>query len=70
MSPHGACSGLYIVTGGSFHSFKMLPILGKYAVQMLDGELDPALQKRWAFRQDMSDPGGRGLYPERELKDI
>lgn len=70
MSPHPTCTGLYIVTAGSFHAFKMFPILGKYAVQMLDGNLDSELEKRWAWHQQMTPPGGRELFPTRDLKDF
>lgn len=68
ISPHTACKDLYIATAGSFHSFKFLPLLGKYVVQMLDGVLDPDLASRWAWDQPVLPPGGRELYPTREFK--
>ncbi|KAK0658007.1 FAD dependent oxidoreductase [Cercophora newfieldiana] len=52
ISPHSATKGLYVATCGSFHGFKFLPVLGKYVVEMLDGKLDPALKKKWAWDRE------------------
>ncbi len=38
ITPHPACGDLYMATCGSFHGFKFFPVLGKYVVQMLDGQ--------------------------------
>ncbi|KAK9769255.1 putative FAD dependent oxidoreductase domain-containing protein [Seiridium cardinale] len=67
---HPHSKNLYIVTGGSFHSWKFLPILGKYAIQMITGNLDAKLVKTWAW--DREDNGGahEGLIPHREMRDI
>ncbi|KAM7222023.1 FAD dependent oxidoreductase [Rhypophila decipiens] len=70
ISPHPACKDLYIATAGSFHSFKFLPILGKYVVKMLDGALDPDLTTRWAWDQPVFSNGDRERYPTRELKEF
>ncbi|KAI9642603.1 hypothetical protein NHQ30_009408 [Ciborinia camelliae] len=48
ISEHPHCHNLYIATGGSFHGWKFLPIIGDYVVKMLDCELDDDLTKRWA----------------------
>ncbi|KAI0476084.1 FAD dependent oxidoreductase [Xylariaceae sp. FL0804] len=49
ISPHAACAGLYVATCGSFHGYKFFPVLGRYVAQMLDGTLDDALARRWAW---------------------
>lgn len=43
--PHPHSKNLYIASGGSFHAWKFLPILGKYVVAMLQGELDSDLAR-------------------------
>ena len=70
ISPHLHAENLYIATGGSFHSWKFLPNIGKYVAQMLHGELDSVLMEKWAW--DRSASGGiMGMYdPTRDLKDI
>ncbi|GMF73816.1 unnamed protein product [Aspergillus oryzae] len=55
ISPHSASKGLYIATCGSFHGFKFFPVLGKYVVQMLEGELAPELIERWAWDRQRPD---------------
>lgn len=68
---HPHSKNLYIVTGGSFHSWKFLPILGKYVIEMMEGNLDPKLAKIWAWDRD--DKGGsahEGLIPTREMKNV
>jgi sarcosine oxidase/L-pipecolate oxidase len=68
--PHPNCRNLFIATGGSFHAWKFLPILGKYVVQMLEGRLDPDMSLKWAW--DRSDKGSahEHLAPRREMRDI
>ncbi|KAG8531732.1 uncharacterized protein KY384_003364 [Bacidia gigantensis] len=56
ISAHPRCAGLHVATGGSFHGWKFLPILGKYVLQMLDGTIDPALAKRWAWDRENLEP--------------
>lgn len=70
VSPHSACDGLYVATCGSFHGFKFLPVLGKYVVQMLCGELDPELRKRWAWDRELPLVEGNDKWPKRELRDF
>lgn len=52
VSPHSACDGLFVATCGSFHGFKFLPVIGKYVVAMLAGELDPVLRERWGWDRE------------------
>lgn len=70
ITPHTACKNLYIATIGSFHAFKFLPTLGRYIIQMLEGELDVEVAKRWSWDRPPVPPGGRMYFPERDLKDI
>ncbi|KAI1478251.1 sarcosine oxidase [Daldinia eschscholtzii] len=70
ISPHPASEGLYIATCGSFHGWKFFPIIGEYVVKMLDGSLDPELQKRWAWDRERPDPLGNKVWPVKELKDL
>lgn len=71
--PHEALSNLYLAVGGSFHSYKFLPIAGKYIANVLNGagngsEKDSA----WAWKT--ANDGRRGAHektaPKRDLKDL
>ncbi|PVH74801.1 sarcosine oxidase [Cadophora sp. DSE1049] len=69
ISGHPHSKGLYVVAGGSFHSWKFLPNIGKYVVQMLHGSLDPKLALRsWDRDSDTSEPDF--MWPQREMKDV
>jgi len=70
ISSHTRCQNLYIATGGSFHGWKFLPIIGKYVVQMLDGQLDAELEKRWAWDREQTGSAHERIIPKRELKDL
>ncbi|KAF4631685.1 hypothetical protein G7Y89_g6449 [Cudoniella acicularis] len=70
ISSHPCSRNLYIATGGSFHGWKFLPIIGKYVVQMLDGQLEPELQKRWAWNREQTGSAHERLLPQRELRDL
>ena len=70
ISPHPHCKSLYVATGGSFHGFKFMPILGKYIVQMIFGELDQELAKAWAWDRGHSEEPEGDMWPEREMVDL
>ncbi|KAL8671849.1 MAG: hypothetical protein Q9168_003665 [Polycauliona sp. 1 TL-2023] len=71
ISPHPRCKGLFVATGGSFHGWKFLPILGKYVLEMLENRLDPSLAKVWAWDRDKTEKVSYdGLWPQRELRDL
>jgi sarcosine oxidase / L-pipecolate oxidase len=70
ISDHPRCKNLYIATGGSFHGWKFLPIIGKYVVQMLDGTLEKDLVKRWAWDRDQKGSAHSNAVPRRELRDL
>lgn len=44
---HAHSANLYLATGGSFHGWKFLPVIGKYITKMMEGTLDVDLAKRW-----------------------
>lgn len=70
VSPHSACDGLFIATCGSFHGFKFLPVLGKYVVDMLCGELGPILQERWAWDRELPKTDRNSKWPRKELREL
>ncbi|KAI9798298.1 MAG: hypothetical protein M1833_004870 [Piccolia ochrophora] len=70
ISPHPRCPHLYIATGGSFHGWKFLPVLGEYVVQMLRGTLSEEAARRWAWDREQKGAAQGGLMPRRELRDI
>ncbi|KAJ2905671.1 sarcosine oxidase [Zalerion maritima] len=70
ISPHPAAKGLYVATCGSFHGYKFFPVLGKYVVQMLEGNLSPELQARWAWDRERPDSSLNCEYPNSELNDL
>ncbi|KAK1753747.1 FAD dependent oxidoreductase [Echria macrotheca] len=70
VSPHSGCEGLFVATCGSFHGFKFLPVIGKYVVQMLDGELDAELEKKWAWDRELPPTEGNKQWPTREYREF
>jgi sarcosine oxidase / L-pipecolate oxidase len=71
ITKHPATEKLYLATIGSFHSFKFLPIIGKYVVKMLNGDLDDEHKRRWAWDREM-DGGSEGhvYWPKRDWADV
>ncbi|PTB44198.1 hypothetical protein M441DRAFT_55267 [Trichoderma asperellum CBS 433.97] len=55
ISPHPHCEGLYVATGGSFHGWKFLPVIGDYIADMLHGLLGADYADRWAWDQKGGD---------------
>ncbi|KAI0872723.1 FAD dependent oxidoreductase [Hypoxylon argillaceum] len=49
ISTHPHCKNLFLATGGSWHSWKMLPVLGRYVLKALHGTLDNEMTQRWAW---------------------
>lgn len=47
---HPDHESLKVAVGGSAHGFKFLPVIGKYIVQMLEGNLEPEIQQKWKWR--------------------
>lgn len=66
---------LYFAVGGSFHSWKFLPIIGRYVVNVLDGVSNGEEKDRvWAWKEKKDGKEGRGAHekvvPRRELRDM
>lgn len=70
ITSHPHCANLFVATGGSFHGWKFLPTIGQYVVELLDGVLDPALVKRWAWDRENKGSAHGDLLPILDLKDI
>ncbi|CAK4031370.1 related to FAD-dependent oxidoreductase [Lecanosticta acicola] len=76
--PHAKLGNLYLITGGSFHSYKFMPIIGKYMLNVLKGESNgPEKDQAWAWKQNVNwtDVREFGLLSgkavaKRELKDL
>jgi sarcosine oxidase / L-pipecolate oxidase len=51
ISPHPSSpSTLFLATGGSRHTFKNLPNIGRYVVDMIEGKLPRELEEEWRWR--------------------
>ncbi|KIW35046.1 uncharacterized protein PV07_01772 [Cladophialophora immunda] len=70
ISPHPACKGLYIAGGGSFHSWKFLPTIGKYVTRMLKGELTSEQAEKWAWDRKNEGAACVMYIPQNDLKDF
>ena len=57
ITPHpDYASTLILASGASGHGFKMLPIIGEYVADLVEGKnLEPLLQEAWRWRPEMSD---------------
>lgn len=71
--PNSNLQNLYLAIGGSFHSYKFLPIAGQYMVNVLNGKGNGAeMDRAWAWKKDTT--GLRGAHestaPKRELRDL
>ncbi|KAF7560001.1 hypothetical protein G7046_g4153 [Stylonectria norvegica] len=49
VTPHPHCDNLYLATGGSFHGWKFLPVIGEYVADMMQGTLGDDYVDRWAW---------------------
>jgi sarcosine oxidase/L-pipecolate oxidase len=80
--PHPQLSNMVIATGGSFHSYKFLPVAGKYVAKVLKGEScgeEKDSAWRWKTEENMRQGGGlefgfrkvnNGLGTRKELADF
>ncbi|ATY66525.1 sarcosine oxidase [Cordyceps militaris] len=55
ITSHPHCEGLFVATGGSFHGWKFLPVIGDYIADMMQGTLEDDYTTRWAWDKDVSD---------------
>ncbi|KAF1972270.1 nucleotide-binding domain-containing protein [Bimuria novae-zelandiae CBS 107.79] len=60
--PHAQLSNLYLAAGGSFHSWKFLPIIGSYVVNVLNGVSNGEEKRRRGVNEK--------FVPKRDLKDL
>ncbi|KAM5349736.1 hypothetical protein ACJ41O_006241 [Fusarium nematophilum] len=67
--PYPDSKGLYIATIGSNHGFKFLPVIGKYVVDMLEGNLGKAWSDLWAWKDGKVPEGKPSPHPF-PLRDI
>lgn len=70
IAQHPPSDRLYLATGGSFHSWKFMPTIGRYVVQMLQGMLPEELASRWAWDRPTSGGALPEYLPRRDLKEI
>ncbi|KAH7390487.1 FAD dependent oxidoreductase [Pyrenochaeta sp. MPI-SDFR-AT-0127] len=71
--PHPQLGNLFLAVGGSFHSWKFLPTIGKYIANVLHGVSNgEERDKRWQWKTAHFE--GRGAHehvvPKRELSDL
>ncbi|OAQ58966.1 sarcosine oxidase [Pochonia chlamydosporia 170] len=65
ITPHPHCRGLYVATGGSFHGWKFLPVIGDYIADMMQGSLEAEFADRWAWDQISGD--GHSVNPTYDI---
>lgn len=68
--PQKQAKGLYIATCGNFHGWKFFPVLGKYIVQMLEGELEEELVRKWAWDRERPDASKNPDWPRAEMRSL
>ncbi|KAF2104444.1 FAD/NAD(P)-binding domain-containing protein [Rhizodiscina lignyota] len=71
--PHPRLSNLFLAVGGSFHSYKFLPIIGKYIINVLDGRSNgEEKDAHWAWKTGKLQGNGahEKAYPRREFDDF
>ncbi|WVW84474.1 hypothetical protein I302_106508 [Kwoniella bestiolae CBS 10118] len=59
--------GLVLATGDCGHTFKMLPIVGKYVADLIEGKLSEEDKNRWRWRPEgrsSGDTGREGPKPD------
>ena len=55
ITSHPHSEGLYVATGGSFHGWKFLPVIGDYIADMMHGRLEADYADRWAWDKKNGD---------------
>ncbi|SLM40463.1 FAD dependent oxidoreductase [Lasallia pustulata] len=75
--PDPRLANLYLAVGGSFHSWKFLPIIGEYVVNVLEGRGNgKEMDERWGWKKKGwgAGKGKKGAHekvvPTRELADL
>ncbi|KAJ4489507.1 FAD dependent oxidoreductase [Lentinula edodes] len=68
---HPRWKNLFVATGDSGHSFKLLPIIGKHVVELLEGTLQEDLRESWRWRPGSGDARkSRRAAPAEDLADL
>ncbi|KAH8178502.1 FAD dependent oxidoreductase domain-containing protein [Sarocladium implicatum] len=62
ITPHPHCPNLYLATGGSFHGWKFLPVIGDYVMDMMEGKLPKEYADRWAWDQPRTGESANPTY--------
>ncbi|KAK6331484.1 hypothetical protein TWF730_004566 [Orbilia blumenaviensis] len=70
ITQHPHSKNLVVATGGSYHGFKFLPVIGKYILETAIGDLDGEKEKRWGWDRDNGGNADEGLPPARRLSDL
>ncbi|KAI1617824.1 FAD dependent oxidoreductase [Exophiala viscosa] len=70
--PDPRLSNLYFATAGSFHSWKFLPNIGRYVVNVLNGKSNgQEKDKAWAWKRTWSERGAHEkVLPRAQLADF
>jgi len=70
--PDERLSNLYFATAGSFHSWKFLPNIGRYVLNVLEAKSNgPAKDEAWQWKTSWSDKGAHPkVLPQGELSDF
>lgn len=69
--PDPRLGNLYLATAGSFHSWKFLPVIGKYVVNVLNGQSNGEEKDRhWRWKTSFDSRGAHEkVLPRSELRD-
>ncbi|EGX45852.1 hypothetical protein AOL_s00117g57 [Orbilia oligospora ATCC 24927] len=70
ITQHPHSKNLVVATGGSYHGFKFLPVIGKYILDIATGDIDEEKRTRWAWDRDNGGDADEGLLPARRLSDL
>lgn len=67
--PDARLQNLYLAAGGSFHSWKFLPIIGRYVANVVDGVSNGEVKDRvWSWREPAGGDSGE-VDPIKELRE-
>ncbi|KAF3931514.1 hypothetical protein ABW19_dt0206158 [Dactylella cylindrospora] len=67
---HPHSRNLVIATGGSYHGFKFLPLVGKYILEIVTGEAEEEIKRRWGWDRNNGGDADEGLPPSKRLSDL
>lgn len=70
ITPQPAAENLYIATCGSFHGWKFFPVLGKYVMQMIEGDLEQELVDKWHWDANRPAKETNPDFPRHDMRDL